>query len=126
MRQADMAFAPLNVRCRATPTGPATSLVAETVIELAMAGVHDAQTLRTMTLKQFSNGANLIAMSADLDALNTVSQYARLTKSRKVSVKNCAQIVAGMVREQGHAFAIDGHALLFDALLPFVSLTHRG
>jgi len=53
-------------------------------------------------------------------------QYVRLTKSRKVSVKNCAQIVANMVREHGQAFAIDGYALLLDALLPFVSLTHHG
>jgi hypothetical protein len=65
-------------------------------------------------------------VSADLDALDTVGQYVRLTKSRKVSVKNCAQIVANMVREHGHAFATDGYALPLDALLPFASLTHRG
>jgi hypothetical protein len=54
------------------------------------------------------------------------STSVRLTKSRKVSVKNRAQIVANMFRGHGYAFAIDGYELLIDGLLPFVSLTHRG
>jgi hypothetical protein len=37
-----------------TAKDPATSLLAEKLIELAMAGVHGAQSLQTMTLKQFS------------------------------------------------------------------------
>jgi hypothetical protein len=44
--------------------------------------------------------------------------------------KNCGQIVANRVRasasQLGHAFAIAGSALLFDALLPFGSPDHRG
>jgi hypothetical protein len=48
-----------------------------------------------------------------------------LTKSRKVSAKNCGQIVANRVRasvlQPGHAYAIAGFALLFDGLLPFGS-----
>jgi hypothetical protein len=53
-----------------------------------------------------------------------------LTKSRKVSVKNCGQIVANRVLasvlQLDHAFAIAGFALLFDAPLPFGSPAHRG
>jgi hypothetical protein len=53
-----------------------------------------------------------------------------LTKSQKVSAKNCGQIVAKRVRasvlQLGHAYAIAGFALLFDALPPFVSPAHRG
>jgi hypothetical protein len=37
-----------------TVKDPATSLVAEKLIHFAMAGVHDAQALRTLTLKQLS------------------------------------------------------------------------
>jgi hypothetical protein len=40
-----------------TAKDPATSLVAEKVIELAMTGVHDAQALRTMTLREFSQNS---------------------------------------------------------------------
>jgi hypothetical protein len=50
----------------------------------------------------------------------------RLTKSRKVSAKDCAQIVANKVGELGYAFAIAGYALLLEPLLPFVSPTHCG
>jgi hypothetical protein len=53
-------------------------------------------------------------------------QYVRLTKSRKVSAKNCARIVANRVRELGHDFAIAGYALPPDAPLLSVSLGHRG
>jgi hypothetical protein len=53
-------------------------------------------------------------------------QYVRLTKSRKVSAKNCVQIVANMVREFDHDFAIAGYALLPDAPLLSVSPGHRG
>jgi hypothetical protein len=53
-----------------------------------------------------------------------------LTKSRKVSVKNCGQIVANTVLasvlQLDHAFAIAGFALLFDVPLPFWSSAHRG
>lgn len=53
-----------------------------------------------------------------------------LTKSRKVSVKYCGQIVANRVLasvlQLDHAFAIAVFALLFDALLPFGSPAHRG
>ena len=41
-------------------------------------------------------------------------------------MKNCAQIVANTVRELGYTFAIAGDAHPLDALLPFVSLAHRG
>jgi hypothetical protein len=51
---------------------------------------------------------------------------ASFTKRRKVSVKNCAQIVANTIRELGCAFAIAGYALLSDALLPSVLPAHRG
>jgi hypothetical protein len=51
---------------------------------------------------------------------------AQVTKSRKVSAKDCAQIVANKVRELGYAFAIAGYAPLLDALLPFGSPAHRG
>jgi hypothetical protein len=58
-----------------------------------------------------------------------VSQHVRLTKSRKVSAKNCGHIVANRVRanvlQLGRVFAIAGLALLFDALLPFGSPDHR-
>jgi hypothetical protein len=62
-------------------------------------------------------------------AHSTVSQNVRLTKSRKVSAKNCAKTVANRVRasvlQLGHALAIAGFALLFDALLAFVPPAHR-
>jgi hypothetical protein len=38
---------------RPTAKDPATGLVAEKVIELAIAGVHDTQALRAMILRQF-------------------------------------------------------------------------
>src|SRR6516164_615366 len=50
----------------------------------------------------------------------------RLTTCRKVSARECAQIVANTVRELGYAFATAGYALLFDALLSFVSPAHCG
>jgi hypothetical protein len=50
----------------------------------------------------------------------------RLTRSRKVSAKYCAQIVANRDSELGYAFAIAGYVLLFDALLSFVSPAHCG
>jgi hypothetical protein len=50
----------------------------------------------------------------------------RLTRSRKVSAKDCAQIVANRDSELGYAFAIVGYALLLDALLSFVSPDHCG
>jgi hypothetical protein len=53
-------------------------------------------------------------------------QQPRLTKSRRVSAKYCAQIVANRDSELGYAFAIAGYALLFDALLSFVSPAHWG
>jgi hypothetical protein len=53
-------------------------------------------------------------------------QQLRLTKSRKVSAKDCAQIVANKVRELGYAFAIAGYALLLEPQLPFVSPTRCG
>ena len=55
-----------------------------------------------------------------------MGRQVRLTKSRKVSAKDCAQIVANRDSELGYAFAIAGYALLLDALLPFVSPAHRG
>jgi hypothetical protein len=53
-------------------------------------------------------------------------QQLRLTKSRKVSAKDCAQIVANRDSELGYAFAIAGYALVLDALLSFVSTAHCG
>src|SRR6516164_11041476 len=55
-----------------------------------------------------------------------VGRQVRLTRSRKVSAKYCAQIVANRDSELGYAFAIAGYALLFDALLSFVSPAHCG
>jgi hypothetical protein len=63
-------------------------------------------------------------------AANGVLCRRSLTKSRKVSVKCCGQIVANRVLasvlQLDHAFAIAVFALLFDALLPFGSPAHRG
>jgi hypothetical protein len=61
----------------------------------------------------------------------TISQLVRrFTKSRKALARNCGQIGANRVRasalQLGHAFAIAGLALLFDALLPFGLSDHRG
>jgi hypothetical protein len=53
-------------------------------------------------------------------------QRLRLTKSRKVSAKDCAQIVANRDSELGYAFATAGYALLLEALLPFGSPAHCG
>jgi hypothetical protein len=53
-------------------------------------------------------------------------QQPRLTKSRKVSAKYCAQFVANRDSEHGYAFAIAGYALLLEPLLPFLSPTHCG
>ena len=55
-----------------------------------------------------------------------MGQYVRLTKSRKVWAKNCAQIVANRVRELGYDFAIAGYALPLDVPLLSVSPGHRG
>ena len=41
-------------------------------------------------------------------------------------MKYCAQILANRDSELGYAFAIGGYALLFDALLSFVSPAHCG
>jgi hypothetical protein len=41
-------------------------------------------------------------------------------------VKYCAQILANRDSELGYAFAFAGYALLFDALLSFVSPAHCG
>jgi ABC-type branched-subunit amino acid transport system ATPase component len=43
---------------RPTVKDPATSLVAEKVIELAIGGVHDPNALRTMTLEAFSQNGS--------------------------------------------------------------------
>ena len=63
-----------------------------------------------------------------LSAIATVQyvQQLRLTKSQKVSAKDCAQIVANRDSELGYAFAIAGYALVLDALLSFVSTAHCG
>ena len=64
-------------------------------------------------------------MLADLLALHcprSAVERSRITKSRK----ECEQIVANRDSELGYAFAIAGYALLFDALLSFVSPAHCG
>ena len=63
-------------------------------------------------------------------ALDGGSGRVRLTKSQKVSAKNCGQIVANRVRasvlQLDDVFAIAGFGLLFDALLPFGPPARRG